>query len=112
MSQGIITLLTDFGTADPYVSAMKGIALSINPAVQLVDITHEVTPHDRFGHVEQRNTTPLERTEFSGSWAGRLDRFRTWLQRKQMGAASSPARPAMLSESSVASGAGADVSAD
>ncbi len=46
MSQGIITLLTDFGTADPYVSAMKGIALSINPAVQLVDITHEVTPHD------------------------------------------------------------------
>lgn len=46
MSRGIITLLTDFGTTDPYVSAMKGVALSLNPEVQLVDITQEITPHD------------------------------------------------------------------
>jgi S-adenosylmethionine hydrolase len=46
MSRGIITLLTDFGTTDPYVSAMKGVALSINPEVQLVDIAHEIPPHD------------------------------------------------------------------
>ncbi len=46
MSRRCITLLTDFGTTDPYVAAMKGVALSVNPEVRLVDITHEVTPHD------------------------------------------------------------------
>ena len=46
MSRGCITLLTDFGTTDPYVAAMRGVALSINPDVQLVDISHEVAPHD------------------------------------------------------------------
>ncbi|MFP4057750.1 MAG: S-adenosyl-l-methionine hydroxide adenosyltransferase family protein [Candidatus Brocadiia bacterium] len=46
MSRGCITLLTDFGTTDPYVAAMKGAALSVNPAAQLVDISHEVAPHD------------------------------------------------------------------
>ncbi len=46
MSRGTITLLSDFGTTDPYVSAMKGVALSVNPAVQLVDMSHEINPHD------------------------------------------------------------------
>jgi S-adenosylmethionine hydrolase len=46
MSRGIITLLTDFGTTDPYVAAMKGVALSVNPDLQLVDISHEINPHD------------------------------------------------------------------
>jgi len=46
MSRGCITLLTDFGTADPYVAAMKGVMLSINPDVQLVDVSHEVAAHD------------------------------------------------------------------
>jgi len=36
--------LTDFGTEDHYVSAMKGVILSINPAVKIVDITHGVQP--------------------------------------------------------------------
>lgn len=40
----IAGLLTDFGTRDPYVGMMKGVILSINPTVQLVDITHEITP--------------------------------------------------------------------
>jgi S-adenosylmethionine hydrolase len=40
----IITLLTDFGTKDYYVSAMKGVIKSINPAADIVDITHEVRP--------------------------------------------------------------------
>lgn len=39
---GIITLTTDFGLSDPYVPMMKGVVLSINPGVQLVDISHEV----------------------------------------------------------------------
>jgi S-adenosyl-L-methionine hydrolase (adenosine-forming) len=41
-----ITLLTDFGTADYFVGAMKGVVLSINPHALIVDITHEVPPHD------------------------------------------------------------------
>jgi S-adenosylmethionine hydrolase len=39
----IVTLLTDFGTGDHYVAAVKGVLLSINPALTLVDITHEIT---------------------------------------------------------------------
>jgi hypothetical protein len=42
----LITLLTDFGTADYFVGAMKGVVLSINPNARIVDITHEVPPHD------------------------------------------------------------------
>jgi hypothetical protein len=42
----IVTLLTDFGTRDHYVAAVKGVLLSINPALVLVDITHEVGPHN------------------------------------------------------------------
>jgi S-adenosylmethionine hydrolase len=41
-----ITLLTDFGTKDPYVGIMKGVILSTNPDVRIVDITHEVDPQD------------------------------------------------------------------
>lgn len=42
----IITLTTDFGTQDAYVGAMKGVMLEINPAVRLVDITHDIAPQD------------------------------------------------------------------
>lgn len=42
----IVTLLTDFGTADPFVAAMKGVILSRAPAATLVDVTHEVPPQD------------------------------------------------------------------
>jgi S-adenosyl-L-methionine hydrolase (adenosine-forming) len=42
----VITLLTDFGTADYFVAAVKGVILTINPQVSLVDITHEVPPQD------------------------------------------------------------------
>jgi len=41
-----IALLTDFGTGDGFVGAMKGVILSINPGVQIVDISHEVEPFD------------------------------------------------------------------
>jgi S-adenosylmethionine hydrolase len=40
----VITLTTDFGTADPYVGAMKGVIVSIDPSATIVDITHEVPP--------------------------------------------------------------------
>ncbi len=43
-SNGIITLLTDFGLRDGYVAIMKGVILGIAPRARLVDIAHEVTP--------------------------------------------------------------------
>jgi S-adenosylmethionine hydrolase len=44
MTSPIVTLLTDFGVADTYVAQVKGVILGINPAVILVDLTHEVPP--------------------------------------------------------------------
>ena len=41
-----ITLLTDFGTADYFVGAVKGAILSVNPQAVIVDITHEIAPQD------------------------------------------------------------------
>lgn len=42
----LITLLTDFGTSDYFVSAMKGAIFSVNPGARVVDITHEVPAQD------------------------------------------------------------------
>ncbi|HWW77562.1 MAG TPA: SAM-dependent chlorinase/fluorinase [Pyrinomonadaceae bacterium] len=42
----LVTLLTDFGTADYFVGAMKGAVLASNPRAQVVDITHEIPAHD------------------------------------------------------------------
>jgi S-adenosylmethionine hydrolase len=42
----VVALLTDFGTRDPYVGAMKGAVLSVCADVTLVDLTHEIAPHD------------------------------------------------------------------
>ncbi len=44
MSRKVITLLTDFGQADGYVGAMKGVILRICPDAALVDISHEILP--------------------------------------------------------------------
>lgn len=45
----VITLTTDFGTADGYVGEMKGVILSAAPGVTIVDITHEIEPQDIHG---------------------------------------------------------------
>jgi S-adenosyl-L-methionine hydrolase (adenosine-forming) len=42
----VITLLTDFGTADGYVGEMKGVLLARVPEATLVDVTHEIPPQD------------------------------------------------------------------
>ncbi len=42
----LVTLLTDFGTADGYVAEMKGVLLSGVPTAKLVDITHDVPAQD------------------------------------------------------------------
>lgn len=45
----VIALLTDFGTTDHYVGAMKGVILGICRDAAIVDITHEVAPQDVLG---------------------------------------------------------------
>jgi S-adenosylmethionine hydrolase len=43
----LITLTTDFGTADPYVAEMKGVLLAEGPAdLRLVDLSHELPAFD------------------------------------------------------------------
>ncbi len=42
----LITLLTDCGTADPFVGVMKGVILAINPEARLVDLCHGVRAYD------------------------------------------------------------------
>ncbi|MBI4514083.1 MAG: SAM-dependent chlorinase/fluorinase [Gemmatimonadetes bacterium] len=43
---GIVTLLTDFGTADGFVAAMKGVILSIAPQARVIDAVHDIAPGD------------------------------------------------------------------
>lgn len=42
----IITLCTDFGTRDEYVGVLKGVILSVNPEVAIVDLSHRIPPQD------------------------------------------------------------------
>ena len=42
----MITLTTDFGVSSPYVAAMKGVILGINPRATLVDVTHAIAPQN------------------------------------------------------------------
>jgi S-adenosylmethionine hydrolase len=46
MAKPLVALLTDFGTRDHYVGVMKGVVLGINPDVTLVDLSHDLPPHD------------------------------------------------------------------
>ncbi len=42
----LVTLTTDFGTRDPYVAAMKGVLLRACPELRVLDLGHEIAPHD------------------------------------------------------------------
>lgn len=44
----VIALLTDFGTRDPYVAAMKGV-LASRTAAPVHDLSHEIAPYDILG---------------------------------------------------------------
>jgi len=46
LNPSIITLLTDFGSQDYFVGAMKGVILSTNPLAHIIDLTHEIPPQD------------------------------------------------------------------
>jgi S-adenosylmethionine hydrolase len=45
VSVPFVSLLTDFGLADPSVAACKGVILRICPEVRLVDISHGIARH-------------------------------------------------------------------
>lgn len=49
MRKKIITLLTDFGTKDGYIGAVKGVIKRINPQAEIVDITHDIDSYDVLG---------------------------------------------------------------
>jgi len=42
----IVTVTTDYGTHDHYAGALKGVILGIAPTAQIVDITHDIEPHN------------------------------------------------------------------
>jgi len=46
MSRPTVAVLTDFGTKDHYAGTIKGVVLSVCPDATIVDIGHEIPPHD------------------------------------------------------------------
>lgn len=46
MARPVVALLTDFGSRDHYAGVLKGVILGICPDVTLVDVSHELPPHD------------------------------------------------------------------
>jgi S-adenosylmethionine hydrolase len=45
-ANGIVTLMSDFGTVDGYVAAMKGSLLGANRSATIVDVTHHIPRQD------------------------------------------------------------------
>lgn len=46
MGRPVVALLTDFGTRDHYAGTLKGVVLTVCPDATLVDIGHDIPPHD------------------------------------------------------------------
>ncbi|HEY3130170.1 MAG TPA: SAM-dependent chlorinase/fluorinase [Acidobacteriota bacterium] len=42
----VISLISDFGLREYFVGAMKGAILSVNPDLDIIDISHQVSSHD------------------------------------------------------------------
>ena len=40
-----VVFLSDFGTGDDAVAAVKGVMLGIDPRLQVIDLTHQVRPY-------------------------------------------------------------------
>jgi S-adenosyl-L-methionine hydrolase (adenosine-forming) len=56
----MITLLTDFGLADPYVAQMKGVIRSINSEVEIFDISHGIEKYNiMMGSFALETTVPF-----------------------------------------------------
>lgn len=46
MKTKIVALLSDFGGKDAYVGVMKAVILGVDASISIVDLTHEIPPHD------------------------------------------------------------------
>jgi S-adenosylmethionine hydrolase len=46
MTSPLVVFTTDFGLSDPYAGVIKGVALSINPDLRLIDLTHQISPQN------------------------------------------------------------------
>jgi S-adenosylmethionine hydrolase len=53
---GLLSLTTDFGLAEPFAGVMKGVILRRLPGARLIDLSHEMPPH---------------RPDIAGFWLGR-----------------------------------------
>ncbi len=52
----MIVLMTDFGLKDPYVGIMKGVIKKTFPLAEIIDLTHDIPPHNvRIGHFVLKN---------------------------------------------------------
>ena len=49
MARPLVALLTDFGTRDHYAGTLKGVIAGLSPDASLIDITHDIAPHDVLG---------------------------------------------------------------
>jgi len=49
MARPVVALLTDFGSRDHYAGTLKGVVLNVCPDASLVDISHDIPPHDVLG---------------------------------------------------------------
>jgi S-adenosylmethionine hydrolase len=54
---GIIVYQTDFGLKDGAFSAMRGVAVSVDPSLRLEDLTHEIPAFDIWQGAYRLNTT-------------------------------------------------------
>lgn len=46
MAEPFVGFLSDYGTADEFVGVCKGVVASIAPQARVVDLTHDLPPHD------------------------------------------------------------------
>ena len=46
MTPPLLIFTTDFGLSDAYAGVMKGVALTINPKLRFIDLTHQILPQN------------------------------------------------------------------
>lgn len=46
MPPDIVSFLTDYGTRDEFVGVCKAVMLGLAPQLRILDVTHEIAPHD------------------------------------------------------------------
>jgi hypothetical protein len=56
----VVTFMSDYGLKDHYVAAVKATILSVNPLINIVDISHHIKPFDiAHGAYVLKNSYPL-----------------------------------------------------